>query len=131
MNSLGHQFMQKCQPLGDQLVVEKIDAGRVAAGPGEAGDETKLDRVLADAEDDRDRRCCSFGRKRGVAGGRGDHSYVAAHQVSHQRRHEISSALQPVVLNRHVLTFDGAGFVEAFAEPGDTRRGGIRPTRRR
>jgi hypothetical protein len=54
--------MQEPQPLGRHLCDEKIDAGRVAAGPGEARDKTKLDRVIADTEDDRDRRCCSFGR---------------------------------------------------------------------
>ena len=53
-NGLWHQVMQEPQPLGRQLRVEKIDAGRVAAGPGEAGDKTKPDRVLADAEDDWD-----------------------------------------------------------------------------
>ena len=34
-------------------------------------------------------------------------------------------ALQPVVLDRHVLAFDVAGFVEAFAERGHKTRGGI------
>ena len=57
--------MQECQPLGDQLPREKIDACRVSARPREAGDKTKLDRVFADAEHDRDRRSRSFGRKRG------------------------------------------------------------------
>ena len=63
-NGLGHQLMQESQPLGHHLLDEKIDAGRVAARPGEAGDKTKLDRVFADAEDDRDRRGRSFGRDR-------------------------------------------------------------------
>ncbi len=58
--------MQKPQPLGYHLAAEIIDAGRVAAGPGKAGDKTKLDRVVADAEDDGDGRCCGFGRERGV-----------------------------------------------------------------
>jgi hypothetical protein len=52
--------MQKPQPLGYHLAAEIIDAGRVAAGPGKAGDKTKLDRVVADAEDDGDGRCCGF-----------------------------------------------------------------------
>ena len=125
-NSLGHQLMQESQPLGHHLLDEKIDAGRVAAGPGEAGDKTKLDRVFGDTEDDRDRRCCSFGRERsGRAAGRGDHGHTAADQVSHQRRQAIGLALQPVVLDRHVLAFDVAGFVEAFAERGRKARGDI------
>ena len=56
--------MQQPQPLGQSFSGEKIDAGRIAAGPGETGDQTQLDRVFDDAEDDRDRRGRSFGRKR-------------------------------------------------------------------
>jgi hypothetical protein len=37
--------MQEPQPLGRSLCYEKIDAGRVAAGVGKAGDKAKLDRV--------------------------------------------------------------------------------------
>jgi hypothetical protein len=33
-NGLGHQFMQEAQPLGCNLDVGDIDAGRVAAWPG-------------------------------------------------------------------------------------------------
>ena len=56
--------MQEPQPLGRHLGDEKIDAGRVATGPGEAGDKTKPNRIFAVGEDDRNRRCCSFGRER-------------------------------------------------------------------
>jgi hypothetical protein len=109
--------MQEPQPLGHHLRVEKIDAGRVAARPGEAGDKTKLDRVFADAEDDRDRRCCSFGREHsGYAAKRSDHGNSSADQVGHQCRQAIVLTLQPVVFDRDVLAFDIAGFVEAFAE---------------
>ena len=59
---LGHRVMQEPQPLGRHLSSEKIDAGRVTAGPGEAGDKTKPNRVFADTEDDRDCRGSSFGR---------------------------------------------------------------------
>ena len=99
--------MQQPQPLGRHLLGEKIDAGRVAAGPGEAGDKTKLDRVFGDTEDDRDRRCGSFSRERSdVSAGRGDHGHLAADKISHQRWQAIVLALQPVILDRHVLAFD-------------------------
>ena len=117
--------MQEPQPLCHQLSIEKIDAGRVAARPGEAGDKTKPDRVIADAEDDRDRRGCSFGRQCGQVAGRGDHGHLSANQIGHQCRQAIVLALQPVVLDCHVLAFDGAGFVEAFAERGRIARVGI------
>jgi hypothetical protein len=55
------------------LLAEKIDAGRVATRPGEAGDKTKLDRVFTDTEHDGDCRRRCFGRKRGGGVcGRGD-----------------------------------------------------------
>ena len=104
---------------------EEIDARRVATRPGETGDKTKLDRVIADAEDDRDRRCCSFGRARGHAAGRGDDGDLSANQIGHQCRQAIVLAFQPVVLDGHVLALDVASFVEAFAERGRKARGGI------
>ena len=55
--------MQELQPLGN-LPLEKIDARHIAAGPGEAGDKTKADRVGGDAEDDRDGRGRRLGRER-------------------------------------------------------------------
>src|SRR6516165_5968756 len=118
-NGLRHQLVQKCQPLRTQLSCEKIDAGQVSARPGEAGDETELDGVFADAEDDRDRRGRSFGGKRSsVAGWRGDNGDTTTHEVSHERRKAIELALKPVVLHRYVLALDIAGFVKALSESG-------------
>ena len=123
--------MQEPEPLCHQLSGEKIDAGRVAARPGEAGDKTELDRVVADAEDDRDGRGCSFGRERAEAvAGRGDHGHVTADQVGHECRQAIVLTLQPVVLDRHVLALDVAGFVEAFAERRRSSAPRPRPTGR-
>ena len=62
------------------------------------------------------RRCCSFGRECGRVDRRGDHGHLSADQIGHQCRCAIISALEPVVLDRHVLAFDVARFVEAFAE---------------
>src|SRR6516225_10058639 len=118
--------MEKSQPLGRNLLGEEIDAGRVAARPGKAGDQTKRDRVLANAEDDRDRCGRSFGGlgSSGVAG-RSDNSDAPARELSHERRQAIVSPIQPMVLDRHVLALDVAGFVEAFTERSGNARGGI------
>src|SRR6516225_1325180 len=81
-NGLGHQVMQQPKPLGQNLLCEQIDACRVAAGPSKAGDQTKLDRIFADAEYDWDRRGRRFGRKRCKdVGGRGDNSHTTANEV--------------------------------------------------
>jgi hypothetical protein len=106
--------------LANHLRGEKIDAGRVAARPGETGDETKLDRVFCDAEHDRDRRGRSFGRKRGAVAGRGGDGHTTADQISYQSREAIELALQPVV--RHVLALDVAGFAKPLAERAHTVR---------
>jgi hypothetical protein len=70
----GQQLTQETQPLRCQLSREKIDACRVTARSGEVCDKTELDRVIANAEDDGDRRRCRSGgecRRRGT--GRDDH----------------------------------------------------------
>jgi len=41
---------------------------------------------------------------------------LSADQVGYQRRETIVWALEPVVLDRHVLVFDVTSFAEAFAE---------------
>jgi hypothetical protein len=68
------------QPLCVRLLDEKIDAGCVATGAGEIGDKTKLDRVIADAKDDRNRGCRSFRRERRRTTGRGNDRYLSANQ---------------------------------------------------
>src|SRR5260370_782972 len=49
----GHQLVQEFQPLCRQLIIEKVDARRVATWPGEAGNKAEPDRVFADIKDDR------------------------------------------------------------------------------
>jgi hypothetical protein len=73
--------MKKPQPLGRHFGGEKIDAGYVAAGPGKARDKTLLDWIIADTEDDWDRRCRSFGRERRHIAGRGDYGDLSANDV--------------------------------------------------
>jgi len=104
-------------------------ATRIAARPCQAVDQTQLDRVFADAEHDRDRRGRSFGGDRSkVAGGCGNDGHTTTREVGHQSRQAIELTLQPMVLHRHVLALDVAGFVEALAEPsnkGRVRQSGI------
>ena len=54
----------------------------------------------------------------------GNHGDATADEIGHQRRQAIILALQPVVLDHHVLVLNVAGFVEAFAE-GSARARGI------
>jgi hypothetical protein len=50
----GQQVVQHLQLLRLERVADGRNSGKVAAGSVEAGDETKLDRVAAGGEDDRD-----------------------------------------------------------------------------
>src|SRR6516225_1403913 len=117
--------MQQPQPLCQNLLDEKVDAGHIATRPGKACDQTKLDGVFAYAEDDRDRRGRSLGRlsSSGLTGRR-DNGDATADEVSHQRRQAIEAAIEPIVLDRHVLALDMAGFAKAFLESGHAGRGG-------
>src|SRR5262249_39530563 len=106
--------------------VEKIDACRVASGPGKAGHKAKLDRTTPDAEYDRNRRSRSFSRERGDGRDRrGDHAHPTANEIGHQRWQLIVFPFQPVVLDPHILAVDKTGFVETFAESSHKGRGGI------
>jgi hypothetical protein len=77
-----------------------------------------------------DRRGRSFGRLCGiVACGRSNNGYAAADKVGHERRQAIELALQPVVIDHHVLALDVTGFAEAFTERNGIACGCIgRPT---
>src|SRR5580704_15647746 len=46
-------------------------------------------------------------------------------QIGQEHRQAIVEALQPMVLDRYILAFEVAGFIEAFAERGYKARGGI------
>jgi hypothetical protein len=122
---LGHQLVQELQAFGHNFSRDEINASRIAARPGETSDQTQLDRVFANAKDDRDRRGRSFGRKRTTSVGRGDHGHATADQIGNERRPAVELALQPMVLDHHVLALNVAGFVEAFAERSDSAHGSL------
>jgi hypothetical protein len=49
-------------------------------------------------------------------------------EVAHERWELIILAVQPVVLDRHVLAFDIAGLAQAFLERGQPVGGRLAPT---
>src|SRR5262249_6956577 len=122
----GHQRMQQFQSLCYQLVNEKIDTRRVAAGPRESGDETKPDRVFANGKDDGDRFSCCLGRqRRSNASSRGDHSDPAANQLAGQRWQPIVLTFRPPVFDRYVFALDMAGLLQALAKCAQAVRVGV------
>src|SRR5262249_26298193 len=108
--------MQQFQSLCYQLVNEKIDTRRVSAGPGEAGDETKSDRVFASGKDYGDRCGCRLG---GECSGRRcgrNHGDTPANQVSRKFRQSFELTVSPAQFKRNVLAFDVSGLPEALAK---------------
>ena len=117
-----HHLTQEFQPLGHHLSRENIDTCQVAARPGKASDKTKPDRVIADVEDDGDRRGCRLGRDRRTISNCCDHGDLAANQFGRQRGQPIELTLRPAVLDRYVLAFNIAGVFEALAKSAHTVR---------
>src|SRR5262245_4581685 len=124
---LGHQIVQEPQPLGDDLLGEEIDASRVAAGPRQAGDKAKLDRVYSHLEDNRDRRGRRFGHERRFVAECGNHGDPPPDEIGHERGQAIVAAIEPMVLDRHVLAFGVADFLEAFTKRSSLACGAFRP----
>ena len=100
-----------------QLTCENIEPCQVAARPGEAGDKTKSDRVLAGEKDDWDCRGCRLGREmRGDTSARDDHPDAPANQFGRQFWQPIDLTFGPAVFDRHVLAVDIASILETLAE---------------
>ena len=82
--ALGNSSCSSPSRLATTSLEEKIDPRRVSVWPRNTGDKTQLDRVIADTEDDRDRRGRSFGRLGSiVARGRRDNGHATADEVGH------------------------------------------------
>jgi hypothetical protein len=115
----GNQFAQQPELFGTQFAQQVAQAGRIAARPGDARDQTKLDGVFADAEDDRDHRGRSLcgERRRGAEGS--DHGHIAPQQFTDHRRQPIVLTLRPAIFDCHVPTLDISGFAQTLAERGD------------
>src|SRR5262245_37332198 len=121
MSRSGHKLTQEFQPLRRQLPAEEIDTCQVTTRPGEAGDETKSDRVFRDPEDDGDRRGCRLGRQwRRNTSGRDNHGDLPPNQLGRQLRQPIKLILAPTIYDRYVIALDIAGVLEALAKSAQT-----------
>ena len=95
-----------------------------------SSDEAGFDRIAADVEDDRNGRGRSLGGGGGrYAAARNQNRYRPTDQFGRKRRQPLGLALCPAKFERHVLTLDVAGFLQADAEGGDEM--GHRTGRRR
>src|SRR5262249_18571455 len=92
--ALGTSSCRRPSRFRGSLLDKEIDACHVAARSGEAGDQTKLNRVIRNTEDDRDTGSGSFGceghRSRTETG---DHCHATAGHVGHERPRAVVLAL--------------------------------------
>jgi len=112
----GHQLAQQFQALCRQLADKKIDTRQIATRASQAADKPEPDRIIARAEDDGNRRGRGLSRQSGRGAERGDHGDPSANQFSRQRREPVGLIIRPAVFDRHVLTVDIAGVLEALAK---------------
>ena len=83
--------------------------GTVLYGPNDIRfEERDAHRVIADKEDDRDCRCCSFGRERSRIIRRGDQGYATINQIGGQFRQPLVVIVRPAILDFNVLPLDKA-----------------------
>src|SRR6516225_2393907 len=76
-------------------------------------------RIARCREDDGYRGGCRFGSERcRMATGCGNHGHLSANQIGRQCRQSIVLVLRPAILDRDVVAFDIANFVQPLTEPG-------------
>src|SRR5262249_14459345 len=88
----------------------------------QAGDEALLDRIEAGREDDRNRRCCRLGHRGSRNGAYGNHRHLTTNQIGRECGQSIIVTLCPAILDRNVLAFDVAGFLQTLAKGGHVTR---------
>ena len=125
MVAVGTNSCSSSSRFGPSSALKRGHAREVAAWPVQAGDKSKLDRVAAGQEDDRNRRGRRLGRQRRRSAARGNHGHLTTNQIGRQRRQSIVLALRPAIFDRHVPALDIAGFAQALAEraPDGARTG--------
>ena len=115
-----HQLMQHFEPFPPKFLGEHTHAGDVAAGPIQACNETKANRIGGGREDDWNRR----GRRLGGKCGRGSprreqDGHSRTNEIGGQRRQSVVSAVRPAKCDDEVSSLDIAGFAQPFPERRD------------
>src|SRR5262245_6119144 len=122
--------MQNSEPLGPNLRTHGTDTGDGAARSIQAGDEAKLDRIAARAEDDRNCGAAGFGGERGWSStGSDDDGSAATDQIGRQFRQPLGFIVRPSVFDLYVAALGEADLAQAFAECREHRCAGLGRTR--
>ena len=117
-HGVGRGFMQHLKLLSRDCAHEKSNARDVALRLIHAGNQTEFDGIAPRRrEDDRNRRSCRLGGKRGGGPpGCSDHVDVATHEIGCQFLQSTDVIVGPPVLNRDVSVLDETGFGQSFSK---------------
>src|SRR5262245_61684522 len=120
---VGYRFAHHLQSDCPRGRAEKAHAGHIAIWSAEASDEPELDRIAADAKDNRDRRgrCLDHHRRNVVA--RVDHGHWLADEIGGQRHQAVILVFSVLVVDRDVAALDKAYAAKALAKPSLHLRG--------
>jgi hypothetical protein len=115
--SIWNQVTQDCQLLARNRSGEKADTRDIAVWSTDVGDESRFDRVAASGKDNRYCRGCSFcGKRRRRAPACENNGNLTIDQLGRQGGKPIGTLVRPSIFDGNVLTFEIAGFSEAFTE---------------
>ena len=107
--------MQHLQSFRSHLCVQGGDAGQVAAGAVQAGNEADLNRIGASDEDNRNCAGCTLGGHRRLAVCR-NYGDLTTNQIGRQSRQAVNVSFRPAVFDPYIQTLDIARFFQALTE---------------
>jgi len=111
--------VEQFEPFRVELGVELAEAGDIAFGPAEAGDEVRFQRIADAGEDDRDGTGRGLrGPNRGQAARCDDDRDLAANELRSEAWEPIDIALGPAVFDAQILAFAVALLLQTRAEGG-------------
>src|SRR6516165_124787 len=121
---VGYRFAHHLQSDCPRGRAEEAHAGHIAIWSAEASDEPELDRIAADAKDNRDRRGRRLHHHRRNVVARVDHGHWLADEIGGQRHQAVILVFSVLVFDRDVAALDKAHAAKALAKPSLHLRGG-------
>src|SRR5262252_8798384 len=120
---VGYRFAHHLQSDCPRGRAEEAHAGHIAIWSAEASDEPELDRIAADAKNNRDRRGRRLDLHRRNVVARVDHGHWLADEIGGQRRQAVILVFSVLVVDRDVAALDKAYAAKALAKPSLHLRG--------
>src|SRR6516225_6094812 len=121
---VGYRFAHHLQSDCPRGRAEEAHAGHIAIWSAKASDEPELDRIAADAKDNRDRRGRRLDHHRRNVVARVDHGHWLAEEIGGQRHQAVILVFSVLVVDRDVAALDKAHAAKALAKRSLHLRGG-------